>query len=62
MSACLALELGIEPRTNRLTADCSTAELLQNLVAGKGVEPFPNSAYEAGVYPLEPAESKILLI
>ena len=26
----LALELGIEPRTNRVTVDCSTTELLQN--------------------------------
>ena len=36
----LAGKRGIEPRTDRLTADCSTAELYaKKLVAGGGFEP-----------------------
>ena len=37
----LAPTVGFEPTTNRLTADCSTAELSRNnLEAGTGIEPI----------------------
>ena len=38
----VAPTVGIEPTTNRLTADCSTAELSRNniLEAGTGIEPI----------------------
>ena len=32
----MAREVGFEPTTDRLTADCSTAELLPNIVHGSG--------------------------
>lgn len=41
----MAPTAGLEPATNRLTADCSTAELSRNTVkndleAGTGIEPM----------------------
>ena len=40
-SFLLAPTVGFEPTTNRLTADCSTAELSRNnLEAGTGIEPI----------------------
>ena len=52
----LALELGIEPRTNRVTTDCSTAELLQNLGCGRENRTPSHLAYETSVTPCEPAK------
>ena len=37
----MAPTVGFEPTTDRLTADCSTAELSRNILeAGTGIEPI----------------------
>ena len=48
----MAGESGIEPLTDRLTADCTTAVLLANVVPPRGFEPRP-FAYKATALPLE---------
>lgn len=35
----MALEVGLEPTTHRLTADCSTIEPFENMVGMAGFEP-----------------------
>ena len=35
----MAPQVGLEPTTDRLTADCSTTELLWNMVGLNGLEP-----------------------
>ena len=49
----MALEVGLEPTTDRLTADSSTTELLRNNMMERvmGIEPT-TSAWKAEVLPL----------
>ena len=57
MDDCVAPQVGLEPTTTRLTAECSAIELLRNIGYGKELPSFPVSflnpatSYSPGPFP-----------
>ena len=57
MSDLMAPQVGLEPTTTRLTAECSAIELLRNIGYGKVLPYFPASflnpatSYSPGPFP-----------